>query len=304
MRYLVTILIAANLAFYFLYPRSAVVELPRVPLQVSGAEPLLLISERPVVLEAEVDPVQPMDPMDTEDAVAVLAEVVADSNKAGTESATQDEREVPLEIPDDGDEYTVEAVLDEITGDAEASATQDQNEAEVNPETPSDIAAAVPVEDVAAEIIPEPVCFSIGPFLEEPQAAALVAPLEDSGYLVSERSDSIRQPAGYWVYLSAMPKAEARRIVSDLKAHGIKDYFVGKQHYISLGIFSRKSQALRRQKQISGLGYAAVLERRFRDRPVHWLDVRDDENSLIDSELGAGVREQYPELEFQQADCE
>ena len=52
------------------------------------------------------------------------------------------------------------------------------------------------------------------------------------------------------------------------------------------------------------LGYDAVLEQRFRDREVRWLDVRDEKNTLAGSGLWGDFRENYPDVELNAADCQ
>ena len=343
MRYLVMILVAANVAFFFLYPRPPADsgQHSSNPPGVPGSERLILLSERPAVTVSEVEmlPTEESraneletriaaDLSEYEPAVAVAevpVDLVLDQDTADVAQVTvareiaEGEETVSesVEILDADESYPQQGqVVDDVipveeTGSAEElvqPVAEDPQIAVLEKEADSGDLTATNEEIIVQEVVPEvthdPVCYSIGPFSLTPEAGAVARQLEDAGYRVIERVDSIREPKDYWVYLSAMPKDEARRVVADLKARGIKDYFVGKQHYISLGIFSRKSQALRRQKQIAGLGYDAVLDRRFRDRSVRWLDIRDEQDTLSASQLWSGIQENYQDVEAKPASCE
>lgn len=162
------------------------------------------------------------------------------------------------------------------------------------------------LEPVLEETKPEPVpvCYAIGPLPQNEQLQAIATRLASEGYQSSVRKGDIREPAGYWVYLPAMKAREARAVVKDLKSHGIKDYFVGKQNYISLGIYSRKSQASVRQKEIAALGHDSILDKRFLTKTVHWLDIRELEAPLSESAAWDRIHEQNADLPIQKVNCE
>ncbi|MFQ5642176.1 MAG: hypothetical protein ACE5FQ_00590 [Thiogranum sp.] len=159
-----------------------------------------------------------------------------------------------------------------------------------------------------AAVIPDPeperVCQTIGPLLDKNDAAAISAQLSRQGYQPAVRGGEVREPAGYWVYLPAMPASEARAIVNDLDANGMKDYFIGKRNHISLGIFSSKRKAQARLNRIKTLGYNAVLDQRYRTRTVYWLDIEEKAQPLLGSGLWGVIQAQHADIRVQRVSCE
>ncbi len=157
-----------------------------------------------------------------------------------------------------------------------------------------------------AMVIPQPerVCQTIGPLLDKNDAASISAQLYQQGYQPAVRGGEVREPSGYWVYMPAMPAREARAIVNDLDANGMKDYFIGKRNHISLGIFSSKRKARVRLKRIKAMGYDAVLDQRYRTRTVFWLDIEEKEQPLLSSELWEEVQAEHADIRVQRVSCE
>ena len=147
-------------------------------------------------------------------------------------------------------------------------------------------------------------CQTVGPLLEKNDATKLAAQLSAQGYASHIRTGEVRNPSGYWVYMPAMPAAEAHRIVAELDAHGLSDYYIGKQNYISLGIFSRKDKAQRHLDEIRKLGFDAVLDQRYRTSDVYWLDVEKSDVPLAGSDVWAQIQRQYPDIQTQRVNCE
>lgn len=156
----------------------------------------------------------------------------------------------------------------------------------------------------APEPEPEYVCQTIGPLLNKNDAAAISAQLYQQDYQPAVRGGEVREPAGYWVYMPAMPAAEARAIVSDLDRNRMKDYFIGKRNHISLGIFTSKRKARARLERIKSLGYEAVLDQRYRTRTVYWLDIVEKTQPLLGSDLWSTIQAEHPEIRVQRVSCE
>jgi len=269
-RYLVYLLVIANLGYFAWHmsqpasPPKAVQVAPRPP----GANQLVLLSERaPLVADGTAgDSSRGGEPAS---APAHSAEPVAAMEPVAAPQAKQ-----PIEATETGP----------AAGDVPRSGDD---------ESAAAVAGAV-----------EPVCHTLGPFLKKHDVTAVFARLSRSGYVVHVRDGDVREPNGYWVYLPAMEAGEARRIVADLDAHGMKDYYIGKQNYVSLGIFSGKDKAERRQREVNRLGYEAIVDQRFRTRDVYWLDVEQSEVSLLDSDAWQQIQAQHPDVRAQRVSCE
>lgn len=193
------------------------------------------------------------------------------------------------------DSPTVELSSAETAPDqTEAAST----EALITEEDTSDAAGEVPA------LPPGRICQTIGPFMNTADATDVAKRLEAQGFEARQRSGKEREPSGYWIYLPAMPAADARRIVSELDSKGMTDYYIGKQNYISLGIFRRKDQAQVRLEQVTALGYAAVLDRRYRTRTVHWLDIEEAGQPLLASSIWQQIQAQHTDITVQRVSCE
>lgn len=134
---------------------------------------------------------------------------------------------------------------------------------------------------------PKSVCQTIGPFDTHNRAQRVAGALSDAQLEPKLRTARIEQPSGYWVYLPSMAGPDARRIVGELSGQGVKDYFLGRQNFISLGVYSDKLSAERRVREISELGYQPKLEPRFLVQEVFWIDIAElSEHRMSDEQWG------------------
>lgn len=122
-------------------------------------------------------------------------------------------------------------------------------------------------------------CAAYGPFPSDDAVRQGEARLKPLGLQVSEHLVPGKSKLGYWVYLPPFgSKHEADAAAALLKRRGVQDIYVvadeANRNAISLGVFSRRSYAADRQRQLHKLGYRALLAERFRDEPRYWLDAR------------------------------
>ncbi len=159
------------------------------------------------------------------------------------------------------------------------------------------------LETGSATLEPELVCHTVGPLLDTGTVTSISEELSQHGFRLNVRGGKVREPRGFWVYMPAMPATEARSIVADLDAQGMKDYFIGKDNHISLGIFSTENKAQKRLQRIRELGYEAQLGQRYRNRAVYWLDVEERALPTEGSQIWAGVQQQYADTTVQRVEC-
>jgi hypothetical protein len=141
-------------------------------------------------------------------------------------------------------------------------------------------------------------CQTLGPILAVVQLRSLGGKLDELG--LEPRHRTTGNPIGYWVYLPAMERSQALEIKARLDKHKDKEYYIGKNNLISLGIFKVKSRADARLGQVRKLGLEAVLEARYRKDTVHWLDIDRQSGAAVN--LGA-VLEEYPGISLQEQAC-
>lgn len=201
-------------------------------------------------------------------------------------------------------EVAVPAVSAEPTADA---AVEIENPAiETQTDDSPAITATTPEPNESSEPSPPPArrCQAVGPFINQANLDVLVGELKVLGVVASQRTVQMQQPSGFWVYLPAMPSAEAQRTVDELAKKGVEDYFLGRQNSISLGIFSDKRTAETRMQEITALGYDARLEPRYLTREVYWLDLEEQDDKLISEDRWQALLGPREDIRRQPVECE
>ncbi len=143
-------------------------------------------------------------------------------------------------------------------------------------------------------------CQTLGPIMAVTQLRSLDGKLGELGLESRHRTTGDQKAIGYWVYLPAMERSQALEVKARLDQRKDKEYYIGKDNLISLGIFKIKSRADVRLGQVRKLGLEAVLEPRYRKHTVHWLDIDRQSGDSID--LG-GVLKEYPGIKLQEQAC-
>lgn len=200
----------------------------------------------------------------------------------------------------------IETVKESIDAAEHLAASARQTETKDDIEQANAGAAVTPDREVdpePVEVAPEPVCHTVGPLADNGDVISISKKLSRHGFQLNMRSEKRRVPAGYWVYMPTMPAAKARSIVADLDAQGMKDYFIGRENHISLGIFSTEKKARKRLNRVKELGYDAKLGQRYRNRAMHWLDVEEGDLPLLGSQVWEEIQVQHTDIGVQQVSC-
>lgn len=155
----------------------------------------------------------------------------------------------------------------------------------------------------------EAVCYTLGPFKNLDQARVVARRLDDLGAEVQRRSKVEQEQYGYRVYLP--PYATREEAVAEarkLAEFGIRDYFIitddeDKKNGISLGLFRKKSGAIRRMAQVRRFDFRPQMEIRYRDTTIYWLDYHH--SAALDSEpLWRELTEDTPDIQRLDRSCE
>jgi hypothetical protein len=143
-------------------------------------------------------------------------------------------------------------------------------------------------------------CKALGPFEIEDEVKAVAKRLDALGLQSRQRIAEVREENGYWVYLPSMAREAALEIARQMDAKGDKDYFIGKDNFISLGIYQDVARAEVRLRQVRKLGLDALLEVRYRTHDAYWLEFND--NARAAQEI-AGIMSEKPGLQLHALAC-
>ncbi len=151
------------------------------------------------------------------------------------------------------------------------------------------------------------VCFTVGPF-KEPDAADKVAEqIAKLDIAADRRSNAEREQYGYRVYLRPYEtRDEAIETARQLAELDVEDYFVigegDKKNGISLGLFRKKSGAIRRMAEMRKHEFKPSLEIKYREITVYWLDY-DDPDRLLNDRLWNRIVDDLPNLRRLSRNC-
>lgn len=133
---------------------------------------------------------------------------------------------------------------------------------------------------------PDRLCYTLGPFKEQQNLKEVALKFKQNNIPVSSRSSQEREYRGMMVYVDGhSSRADAVATADSLSAKGVRDYIIvnepGRNHILSLGVFSLKKNAERRLNRIAKLGYPVKSEARYRNRTIYWLDYSESENENL-----------------------
>lgn len=137
---------------------------------------------------------------------------------------------------------------------------------------------------------PEPHCYILGPFAGAADADLAVTRLRRQNIQVSVSETESHKFGGYWVYIPSDSLRSARKQIAQLKELGIQDISLstpgGVRHLVSLGVYSTRERAQRRQVALSNIGFYTRMEQRVIKSPEYWIDITlepEQDTALIDS---------------------
>ena len=142
------------------------------------------------------------------------------------------------------------------------------------------------------------ICHVLGPFTETAEMQAVGERLRKLGFDSQPRSSDVQKQIGYWVYLPTLGHEQAVQVVEVLKENKVRDYFIGAEDFVSLGIYRKLASANKHRERIRALGFEPRIEPRFTSYTVHWLDLENFEASA-----GQPILEEYPGIRLQELAC-
>lgn len=125
---------------------------------------------------------------------------------------------------------------------------------------------------------PAPQCVSVGPFDDPTIAAQAIAVLRAKSFTPQRRTAESPAIRRFWVYLDGFTSdASEMRVLHRLERAGIDDAeampAAAGARRVSLGLFSDRDRAGRREKAVRAMGFKPVMTERMLPGTVYWLDL-------------------------------
>ncbi len=125
-------------------------------------------------------------------------------------------------------------------------------------------------------------CKFAGPYAESDTAKQHAQSLRDQGLEIGVQQKQELVQVGLWILSEPLTsKEEARTLVQDLRAAGVKDFFLtapnGGKRYASLGFFKNRRLAEDRVADLARKGFATRLSPWRKHRSTYWLTARPSE---------------------------
>lgn len=161
---------------------------------------------------------------------------------------------------------------------------------------------------IEAEMKPVRTCYTLGPVSGSRSTRAVSSMLVKAGVTADTRETVNRIPNGYWVHLPLVNDANsAQRLLQEIQNKNIADVSTVPRdeggYIVSLGVFSEEFRAKRRQSQFVKMGYAPLIELRYKTRIVTWFDVKDSESTLLVPDVFKDLVTKFPSVKMQEIDC-
>lgn len=150
-------------------------------------------------------------------------------------------------------------------------------------------------------------CHTIGPFADLDRAKVVSERIRQLGAKVTRRNKTEQEQYGYRVFLpSYKTREEAMAATQKLAKNGIQDYFIisddERKNGISLGLFRKKTGAVRRMEQVSRFDFKPQMEIRYKDNTIYWLDY-EQTGELVTDPIWREITEETPNLQKLPRDC-
>jgi len=124
-------------------------------------------------------------------------------------------------------------------------------------------------------------CLTVGPFKDVARSDRAISLLRDRGFDPLQRTESGSAWAGYWVYVGDLKsEAEQAEVLRKLEAAGIMDAHsmpdTGSGLQVSVGLFSDRGGADRRQRSVERMGLSAAIMEKNQNGTLYWVDLNPD----------------------------
>lgn len=156
-----------------------------------------------------------------------------------------------------------------------------------------------------AAVVSETRCWTLGPMAQRQAADNFLKAVADKVISAKVREGTEQIITGYWVVLPPYESASAaNKVVEQLKARDVIDvqrFYQGEyQNGVSLGIYNRRHNAEKRKAQIEAKGFFPEVVPRYKEVPNYWTDF------ISQGEVNAdmNIPSSYPDSVLTEQQCQ
>lgn len=176
-------------------------------------------------------------------------------------------------------------------------------------DAPAPVQNPVPVPGVSGDHIEaDALCVTLGRFAGEAEAQLLRQRLMalDIGSQIQKRD--LVTSTEYWLVMPvvAVDRQQGLAQLAALQDQGIDSFLITRGEFagnLSLGVFSRKENALARQEQLRDLAQPVRLHSLSSSKAEYWVEVVGDARRLITRALLSRLRADFPNLQHRYEGC-
>lgn len=133
-------------------------------------------------------------------------------------------------------------------------------------------------------------CYSIGPIKKKAIVNRISKHIRSMGLDVVKVRKTIKKVPSHWIFLSGYKsEADAKKAISRLASKGIKDTQLIKRSanniVISVGLFSTKSGADERLKELQDSGFTPQTNMVTANKSSYWLDIKYKDGQAVEDSL-------------------
>jgi len=150
-------------------------------------------------------------------------------------------------------------------------------------------------------------CKKLGPVkdkLNADQIQTRLAALDIEAQVIRQNSEVVKD---YWVYLNPLPnKKSAKSKLAELQSKGIDSYLISSgdlANGISLGLFSRKGNAVAQKSKIEALGYSVRIKENKKRDTAYWVSLDREGTGFFNNGILESLKTRFPELTVDGAIC-
>lgn len=151
------------------------------------------------------------------------------------------------------------------------------------------------------------ICYIVGPYSGNDEAAGAVMQLKEKDLLAKVRKQDGKVPKGYWVFVPPLSsRDEARQVLRNMHQQNVDSFIVtkgDKVNSISVGIYGDLAVAQARRDELASKGFNIQVEERSSTAIEYWVQVDADPSSNVVAEIEKGLASDFAGKRLERINC-